>query len=131
MGLQDLLYLGNLGAKRDWGYAPDYVEAMWMMVQQDEPGDYVVATNESHSVEDFCRVTFELLDLDWKDFVRFDERYERPSEVDLLRGDPAKAKKTLNWEPRVRFQELVKIMVEADLALAKRELVYRQAVESG
>ena len=121
LGLQQSVYLGNLEAKRDWGYAKEYVEMMWLMLQQDEPGDYVVATNETHSVRDFCAEAFGLLGLDWKQHVHFDARYERPSEVDLLIGDPAKAKRQLGWEPKVRFKDLVKIMIDADLELAKRE----------
>lgn len=130
MGLQDKLYLGNLDAKRDWGYAKEYVEAMWLMLQQDEGDDYVMATNETHSVREFVSETFNLLDLDWEEYVEYDKRYERPSEVDLLIGDPAKAKKKLGWEPKVHFKELVKIMVDADLALAKRELLVEQATEA-
>ena len=121
LGLQQSVYLGNLEAKRDWGYAREYVEMMWLMLQQDEPGDYVVATNETHSVRDFCAEAFGLLGLDWKQHVQFDARYERPSEVDLLIGDPAKAKRQLGWEPKVRFKGLVRIMIDADLELAKRE----------
>jgi GDPmannose 4,6-dehydratase len=121
LGLQDTLYLGNLDAKRDWGYAKDYVEMMWMMLQQDQPDDYVVATNETHSVREFVEETFGCLDLDWTQHVKHDQRYERPAEVDLLIGDPAKAKRQLGWKPRVRFKELVKIMVEADLKLAEAE----------
>ncbi len=121
VGLQDALYLGNLDAKRDWGYAKDYVEMMWMMLQQDDPDDYVVATGETHSVREFVEETFGCLDLDWQRHVRFDPRYERPAEVDLLIGDPSKAKEKLGWEPKVKFKELVRLMVEADLALAKRE----------
>lgn len=127
MGLQEKLYLGNLDAKRDWGYAKEYVEAMWLMLQQDEGDDYVMATNETHSVKEFVMETFSLLDLDWEKYVEYDKRYERPSEVDLLIGDPAKAKKQLNWEPKVRFKELVKIMVDADLELAQQELAVKQA----
>lgn len=121
LGLQDSLYMGNLDAKRDWGYAKEYVEMMWMMLQQDQPDDYVVATNETHSVKEFIEETFALLDIDWQQYVKFDPRYNRPAEVELLIGDPAKAKKQLGWEPKVRFKELVKIMTEADLELAKRE----------
>ena len=121
MGLQDALYLGNLEAKRDWGYAKEYVEMMWLMLQQDQPDDYVVATNETHSVREFCEVAFGLLGLDWEKYVKHDARYERPAEVDLLIGDPAKAKKQLGWQPKVLFKDLVKIMVEHDLELAKRE----------
>ncbi len=127
VGLQDSLFLGNLDARRDWGYAGDYVEAMWRMLQQDKPDDYVIATNETHSIREFCEEAFSLLDLDWKAYVKHDARYERPSEVDLLIGNPAKAKRVLNWEPRVRFKELVKIMVESDLRLAMRELAEAQA----
>jgi GDPmannose 4,6-dehydratase len=121
LGLQDLLYLGNIDAQRDWGYAKEYVEMMWLMLQQDNPDDYVVATNETHSVRDFCRETFGHLGLDWEKYVRYDARYERPAEVELLIGNPAKARKQLGWEPKVRFKELVKIMVDHDLELAKRE----------
>jgi GDPmannose 4,6-dehydratase len=121
MGLQDSLYLGNLDAQRDWGYAKEYVEMMWLMLQQDKPDDYVVATNETHSVREFCEVAFARLDLDWEKYVKYDERYERPAEVELLIGDPAKARKQLGWEPKVRFKELVELMVDADLELAKRE----------
>jgi GDPmannose 4,6-dehydratase len=121
LGLQEKLYMGNLDAKRDWGYAKEYVEMMWVMLQQDQPDDYVVATNEAHSVKEFIQETFALLDLDWEKYVDYDKRYERPAEVDLLIGDPAKAKRQLNWEPKVRFKELVKIMTTSDLELAKRE----------
>jgi GDPmannose 4,6-dehydratase len=121
LGLQDALYLGNMDAKRDWGYAKDYVEMMWMMLQQDKPDDYVVATNETHSVREFVEETFGCLDLDWKQYVKHDVRYERPAEVELLIGDPEKAKKQLGWEPKVKFKELVKIMVDADLKLAEHE----------
>lgn len=128
LGLQKDLYLGNLDAKRDWGYAKDYVEMMWMMLQQDEPDDYVVATNETHSVREFVEATFACLDLDWKEFVKYDARYERPAEVELLIGDPAKAKRQLGWEPRVGFKELVQIMVDADMNLAHRELAVKNAL---
>jgi GDPmannose 4,6-dehydratase len=121
LGLQDKLYLGNLDAKRDWGYAKEYVEMMWLMLQQDEPDDYVIATNETHSVKDFVKETFSQLDLDWEEYVEYDDRYERPSEVDLLIGNPLKAKKQLGWEPKVKFKELVAIMVKSDLELAKNE----------
>ncbi len=121
LGLQTELYLGNLDARRDWGYAKEYVEMMWLMLQQEAPGDYVVATNETHSVQEFCEEAFGLLEMDWREYVRHDARYERPAEVDLLIGDPAKAKAQLGWEPKVRFKELVRIMVEHDLGLAKRE----------
>lgn len=129
MGLQNKLFLGNLDAKRDWGYAKEYVEMMWLMLQQDQPDDYVVATGETHTVREFCEEAFGLLDLDWEEFVDYDKRYERPAEVDLLVGDPAKAKKQLGWEPKVGFKELVKIMVESDLALARKERAHREAEE--
>ena len=119
-GMDECLYLGNLDARRDWGYAPEYVEGMWRIIQADSPGDYVLATNETHSVREFIELAFSHVDLDWKQYVRYDKRYERPAEVDLLIGNPAKAKKLLGWEPRVRFPELVRIMVEADLEMAKR-----------
>ena len=119
-GLQDELFLGNLEARRDWGFAPDYVEAMWLMLQQDEPDDYVVATGETHSVREFLEQAFAYVQLDWREYLRHDERYERPAEVDLLVGDASKAKRRLDWEPKVRFPELVRLMVDADLAkLAK------------
>ena len=121
LGLQDALYLGNLDAKRDWGYAKEYVEMMWLMLQQDRPDDYVVATGETHSVREFCQEVFSCLDLDWEKHVRYDPRYERPAEVDLLVGDAAKAKKQLGWEPKVTFKDLVKIMVDADMDLARQE----------
>jgi GDPmannose 4,6-dehydratase len=121
LGLQQQLFMGNIDAKRDWGYAKEYVEMMWVMLQQDQPDDYVVATNETHTVKEFIQETFGLLDLDWEKYVKYDARYERPAEVELLIGDPAKAKRQLGWEPKVKFKELVKIMTEADLALARRE----------
>ena len=127
MGLQNKLYLGNLDAKRDWGYAKEYIEAMWLMLQQDSGDDYVMATNETHSVKEFVQETFALLDLDWEVYVDYDKRYERPTEVDLLIGDPAKAKRQLDWEPKVRFKDLVKIMVDSDLELAKKEAAYKEA----
>ena len=121
MGLQERLYMGNLDAKRDWGFAGEYVEMMWLMLQQDSPDDYVVATNETHSVREFCQEAFQLVGLDWEKHVSYDTRYDRPAEVELLIGDPAKAKRQLGWEPKVKFKELVKIMVDHDLELAKRE----------
>jgi len=121
VGLQDSLYLGNLDAQRDWGYAKEYVEMMWLMLQQDAPDDYVVATNETHSVKEFCEVAFGRLGLDWAKYVKHDARYERPAEVELLIGDPAKATRQLGWKPKVLFKELVEIMVDHDLELAKRE----------
>lgn len=128
LGLQEKLYLGNLDARRDWGYAKEYVEMMWLMLQQDHPDDYVVATNETHSVKDFVIETFDQLDLDWEKFVEYDDRYERPAEVDLLIGDPTKAKKQLGWEPKVKFKELVKVMVDADLKLASDEAKIKVAL---
>src|SRR5438552_16517671 len=119
-GLQKRLFLGNLDAKRDWGYAPEYVEAMWLMLQQDEPGDYVIATGETHSVQEFVEAAFELLGLDWQEYVRVDPRYFRPTEVDLLVGDASVAKRKLGWRSTSSFKDLVRIMIEADLELAKR-----------
>ncbi|MGV0027385.1 GDP-mannose 4,6-dehydratase [Phormidesmis priestleyi] len=114
-GKQKKLFMGNLDAKRDWGYAKDYVRAMWLMLQQEQPDDYVVATGETHSVKEFLGLAFGYVNLDWQDYVEFDDRYLRPTEVDLLIGDPAKAKQKLGWEPSVTFEELVQLMVEADL----------------
>jgi len=114
-GLQKDLFLGNLEAKRDWGYAKDYVEAMWLMLQQDQPDDYVIATNETHSVQEFLEETFNYLGLNWQNYVKIDERYYRPAEVELLIGDCSKAKEKLGWKPRVNFKELVHLMVDADL----------------
>lgn len=122
LGLQDCVYLGNLDAQRDWGYAPEYCEAMWLMLQQDNPGDYVIATGETHSVREYCEEAFACVDLDWKEYVKYDARYERPAEVELLIGDASKAKKVLGWEPKVTFKELVKIMVDADLEKEKIHL---------
>jgi GDPmannose 4,6-dehydratase len=112
---QKKLYLGNLDAKRDWGYAKDYVRAMWLMLQQDTPDDYVVATGETHSVQEFLEIAFRYVNLNWQDYVEFDPRYLRPTEVDLLIGDPNKARVKLGWEPSVTFGELVQLMVDADL----------------
>ena len=128
LGLQEKLYLGNLDAQRDWGYAKEYVEMMWLMLQQDQPDDYVIATNETHSVKEFVMETFNRLNLDWEKYVEYDNRYERPAEVDLLIGDPAKAKKQLGWEPKVKFKELVEIMVDADLKLAENEAKIKSAL---
>ncbi len=114
-GKQKKIYMGNLDAKRDWGYAKDYVKAMWLMLQQDEPDDYVVATGETHSVKEFLEIAFKHVNLNWEDYIEFDERYLRPAEVDLLIGDPAKVKQKLGWEPSVTFEELVHLMVESDL----------------
>jgi len=126
VGLEDSIYLGNLDAQRDWGFAKEYVEMMWLMLQQDKPDDYVVATNETHSVREFCEEAFGQLGLDWERYVKYDKRYERPAEVELLIGNSAKARKQLGWEPKVRFKELVKIMVDHDLQIAKYELQLSQ-----
>ena len=120
-GFQQTLYLGNLDARRDWGFAGDYVEAMWLMLQQDEPDDFVVATGESHSVREFLEAAFGYAGLDWRDHVEIDPRYFRPSEVDHLEGDASKARRTLGWSPRVSFTELVRMMVDEDRDLARRE----------
>ena len=127
LGLQEKLFLGNLDARRDWGFAGDYVEAMWRMLQHDAPGDYVVAMGESHSVRDFVEGAFAHAGLDWKDHVEIDPRYFRPAEVDHLEGDPSRAKGELGWRPRVSFDELLKMMVDHDLELARREHVLREA----
>ncbi|MEQ8603738.1 MAG: GDP-mannose 4,6-dehydratase [Marivibrio sp.] len=128
MGLQEKLFLGNLDAKRDWGFAGDYVEAMWLMLQQESPDDYVVATGETHSVREFLEAAFGEAGLDYKDFVEFDPRYLRPTEVDLLLGDPSKARAALGWAPKVGFAELVTMMVAHDLEQAERE---KTLVEAG
>ena len=120
-GLQDKLYLGNLDAKRDWGYAKEYVEAMWMMLQHDDPNDYVIATNETHSIREFLELAFDCVDLKWQDYVEIDQRYFRPSEVNLLLGDYSKARDILGWEPQTTFAQLTQIMVEADCQLAANE----------
>ncbi len=120
-GEQDLLYLGNLEAARDWGYAPDYVEAMWLMMQQDEPDDYVIGTGESHTVREFCEIAFGLVGLDWEEYVRIDPKYFRPTEVESLRADASKASQKLGWQPRVTFRELVETMLASDLADAGME----------
>ncbi len=120
LGLQDKLFLGNLDAKRDWGHAKDYVRAMWMMLQQDEPDDYVIATGETHSVRELLDVAFSHLGLDWQQYVEIDPRYFRPAEVDLLIGDATKAKTKLGWQPEITFKELVTTMVDADLAELKK-----------
>jgi GDPmannose 4,6-dehydratase len=127
MGLQNELYLGNLDAKRDWGFAGDYVEMMWMMLQQEKPDDYVVATGETHSVREFCEMSFSQAGLEFEKYVKFDERYLRPAEVELLLGDASKAKRQLGWEPKVSFPELVSMMVEHDMELARREKTLRDA----
>ncbi|MFH1733917.1 MAG: GDP-mannose 4,6-dehydratase, partial [bacterium] len=125
LGLQKKLFLGNLDAKRDWGYAGDYIEAMYLMLQQDEPDDYVIATGETHSVQEFLEETFAYLDLDWKEYVQLDPRYLRPTEVDFLLGDASKARQKLNWEPKVKFKELARMMVDADLKMAEEEKVLK------
>ncbi len=115
-GLQDKLYLGNLDAKRDWGYAKEYVEAMWLMLQQEQPDDYVIATGETHTVREFLEEAFTHAGMNWENYVEFDARYERPTEVDLLIGDPSKAKAKLGWEPRTTFHDLVRLMVDEEIA---------------
>ena len=123
IGLQSKLFLGNLSASRDWGFAGDYVEAMWLMLQQEKADDYVVATEDSHTVEEFLEVAFGYVGLNWKDHVVIDKRYFRPTEVDNLKGDASKAKKVLGWKPKVSFEELVKMMVYNDVEMAKKEKV--------
>jgi GDPmannose 4,6-dehydratase len=120
-GLQKKLYLGNLEAKRDWGYAKEYVEAMWLMLQQSQPDDYVIATGETHSVKEFLAEAFSCVNLDWHDYVEIDEKYLRPAEVDLLVGDAGKAERALGWKPKTQFKELVRIMVEADIAMLEHQ----------
>ncbi len=122
VGLQDKISLGNLEAKRDWGFAGDYVEAMWLILQQPEADDFVIATGETHSVQEFLEAAFERLELDWRKHVEFDPRLMRPAEVDILQGDASKARAKLNWRHKVGFKELVAMMVDADLELARREL---------
>jgi GDPmannose 4,6-dehydratase len=126
LGRQKELYLGNMDAKRDWGYAPEYVEGMWRMLQADHPDDYVLATNETHTVQEFVQEAFGHVGLDWQKYVKYDARYERPAEVDLLIGDPAKAKRQLGWEPKVRFKELVHIMVDADVEMLEAKALVHQ-----
>jgi GDPmannose 4,6-dehydratase len=121
-GLQDKLYLGNLDAKRDWGYAPDYVEAMWLMLQADTPDDFVIATGETHSVREFLELSFTHAGLEWEPHVEIDPRYFRPSEVDVLLGDPSKAREELGWAPKVGFEELVRIMVDADVTALEDQM---------
>lgn len=129
LGLQDTLYLGNLDAKRDWGFAGDYVETMWLMLQHDKPDDYVIATGETHSVREFLEEVFGHLDLDWQKYVEIDPRYLRPTEVDCLLGDASKAKKVLKWEPKVTFKGLAQIMTDADMEIAKREKIIKEHEE--
>lgn len=123
LGLQDKLYLGNLDAKRDWGYAADFVEAMWLILQQDKSDDYVIATGETHSVREFLDEVFGYLELDWEKYVEVDPKYYRPTEVDMLLGDPSKAKRVLGWNPKVGFKKLARIMTDADMELARQEKV--------
>jgi GDPmannose 4,6-dehydratase len=129
-GLQQKLYLGNLDAKRDWGFAKEYVDAMWRILQQDQPDDYVIATNETHSVREFLEAAFGHVGLDWKQHVEIDPNYYRPAEVDLLIGDYSKAKAKLGWEPQTRFSDLVKLMVDADVQLLKDHMEGRAPVVS-
>ena len=121
-GLQEKLFLGNLDAKRDWGYAPEFVEAMWLMLQQEKPDDYVVATGETHTVREFLELSFGHAGLDWEKYVDKDPRYYRPAEVELLLGDPSKAKKQLGWEPKTKFKELVTLMTDADIEMLAHEM---------
>lgn len=121
-GLQDKLYLGNLDAKRDWGFAGDYVEAMWLMLQHDKPDDFVIATGQTHSVREFLDAAFDYAKMDWKKYVQIDKRYFRPTEVDMLLGDSTKARKILKWKPKVGFLQLVRMMVDADMELVSRQL---------
>jgi GDPmannose 4,6-dehydratase len=125
LGLQKKLYLGNLDAKRDWGFAGDYIEAMWLVLQQERAEDFVIATGETHSVKEFLGEVFAHLDLDWQEYVSIDSRYYRPTEVDILQGDASKAKKVLGWEPKVSFQELARMMADADMELAENEKILK------
>ncbi|MBW2567660.1 MAG: GDP-mannose 4,6-dehydratase, partial [Deltaproteobacteria bacterium] len=127
LGLQDKLYLGNLEAKRDWGFAGDYVEAMWLILQQKEPDDYVIATGKNYSVREFLSTVFSRLDLDWEKYVETDARYFRPTEVDELLGNPEKAMKKLGWKPKVDFDGLIEMMIESDMELAQQEKTLREA----
>jgi GDPmannose 4,6-dehydratase len=130
VGLQEKLYLGNLDAKRDWGYAKDYVEGMWRILQHEESDDFVLATGRTESVRDFCRLVFEQLELNYEDYVEIDPRYFRPAEVDLLLGDPSKAKEKLGWEAKTDLEELARIMTQHDLELAQREAHAKSFVPS-
>lgn len=123
LGMQDKLYLGNIDAKRDWGFAGDYVEAMWLILQQDKPDDFVIGTGETHSVREFLEAAFGSVELDWKKYVEIDPRFYRPAEVELLCADPSKARKQLKWEPKVSFEELARLMVEADLKRTEQEKI--------
>lgn len=126
LGLQEKLYLGNLDAQRDWGYAKEYAEMMWLMLQQEEPEDYVIATGETHSVREFCEAAFSRLELNWEDHVEYDSTYERPAEVDILAGDASKAQNKLGWKPKIKFEELVNIMIDSDLELARKEQAHQK-----
>jgi GDPmannose 4,6-dehydratase len=126
IGLQDKLYLGNLDAKRDWGFAGDYIEAMWLMLQQNKPDDFIIATGETHSVREFLDEVFGYLALDWKRYVEVDPRYFRPTEVDVLQGDASKARKILGWKPKVTFKELAMMMADADMKLAEGEKILKE-----
>jgi GDPmannose 4,6-dehydratase len=130
-GLQKKLYLGNLDAKRDWGFAGDYVEAMWLMLQQSKADDYVISTGETHSVREFLEAAFSYVDLDWKKYVAIDKRYLRPTEVDLLLGDSSKARRVLKWKPKVKFDQLVKMMVDADMELVKKTMYGLKGLPAG
>ncbi|MBN1972918.1 MAG: GDP-mannose 4,6-dehydratase [Sedimentisphaerales bacterium] len=130
LGLQDKLYLGNLDAKRDWGFAGDYIEAMWLMLQQEKPDDFVIATGQTHSVREFVEAVFQHLGMDWREYVEIDKRYFRPTEVDLLLGDFSKAKNILNWEPKVTFERLVIMMTDADMKIAENEKLIEEYEKS-
>jgi GDPmannose 4,6-dehydratase len=130
LGLQEKLYLGNLDARRDWGFAGDFVEAMWLVLQQDKPDDYVIATGEMHSVREFLDEVFGNLDMDWQKYVEIDPRYFRPTEVDILLGDSSKARKVLNWQPKVTFKALAKMMTDADMEMARREKIINEHQEA-
>jgi GDPmannose 4,6-dehydratase len=127
LGMETELRLGNLQAKRDWGFAGDYVRAMWLMLQQDKPEDYVVGTGETHTVQEFVELAFARVGLDWKKYVVVDPKFMRPAEVDLLLSDPSRAKKELGWELKVSFEQLVQMMVDSDLAIAKQQKMLRGA----
>lgn len=127
LGMQDKLYLGNIDAKRDWGFAGDYVEAMWLILQQEKPDDFVIGTGETHSVREFLEAAFDSVDLDWKKYVEIDPQYYRPAEVELLCADPTKARQKLNWETKVTFEELAQLMVEADMKLTQQEKILGEA----
>jgi len=130
LGLQDKLYLGNLAARRDWGYAPEYVEAIWMILQQDRPEDYAIGTGEAHSVKEFVQEAFSYLGLDWERYVDIDDKYFRPTDARLLRADASKARQALGWEPKVTFKQLVRIMVDADLAALKKIMHCQDVVKT-